>query len=39
MATKRKLFEDVGADAAKPVATTGVIDAGAAARGVLYAFG
>lgn len=28
MATKRKLFEEVGADTAKPVATTGVIDAG-----------
>lgn len=29
MATNRKLFEDVGADTAKPVATKGVIDAGA----------
>ena len=28
MATKRKLFEDVGAQTAKPVATKGVIDAG-----------
>jgi len=28
MATKRKLFEEVGADTAKPVVTTGVIDAG-----------
>ena len=28
MATKRKLFEDVGEAQAKPVATTGVIDAG-----------
>ncbi|WP_299416927.1 heme A synthase [uncultured Sulfitobacter sp.] len=28
MATKRKLFEEVGVDSAKPVATTGVIDAG-----------
>ena len=28
MATKRKLFEEVGSDTPKPVATTGVIDAG-----------
>jgi len=28
MATKRKLFEEVGSDMPKPVATTGVIDAG-----------
>jgi len=36
MATNRKLFEEVGADTAKPVATTGVIDAGrGGARGAI----
>ncbi|MDG1354148.1 MAG: COX15/CtaA family protein [Sulfitobacter sp.] len=36
MATKRKLFEDVGAQTAKPVATKGVIDAGrGGARGAI----
>ncbi len=36
MATNRKLFEDVSADTAKPVATTGVIDAGrGGARGAI----
>lgn len=36
MATNRKLFEEVGAEAAKPVATTGVIDAGrGGARGAI----
>lgn len=36
MATQRKLFEEVGADTAKPVATTGVIDAGrGGARGAI----
>lgn len=36
MATNRKLFEEVGADTAKPIATKGVIDAGrGGARGVI----
>jgi cytochrome c oxidase assembly protein subunit 15 len=36
MATNRKLFEEVGADTAKPVATKGVIDAGrGGARGAI----
>ncbi|KEJ88444.1 heme A synthase [Sulfitobacter donghicola] len=36
MASNRKLFEDVGAQAAKPVATKGVIDAGrGGARGAI----
>ncbi|MEP1767426.1 MAG: heme A synthase [Sulfitobacter sp.] len=36
MASNRKLFEEVGADAAKPVATKGVIDAGrTGARGAI----
>ena len=36
MATKRKLFEDIGAQTAKPVATKGVIDAGrGGARGAI----
>ena len=36
MATNRKLFEEVGADTAKPIATKGVIDAGrGGARGTI----